>query len=136
MSLFGTIIGFTGTKEGMSDLQKERFESLIRDLNPSEFHHGDCVGADAQAHDIVRKIAPACRIILHPPFNQTLRANCRADVILFQNEYIKRNHNIVDACEELIATPRSTIEQTRSGTWATIRYCKKKGKNVRIIFPY
>ena len=29
------------------------------------FHHGDCIGADAEAHDIA--VAMACEIVIHSP---------------------------------------------------------------------
>lgn len=46
----------------------------------------------------------------------------------------KRNHDIVDATEWLIATPKK-FEEIRSGTWATVRYAKKVKKPVTIIWP-
>jgi hypothetical protein len=48
-------IGFTGTRKGMSQHQKEQFVLKMFELDPSEFRHGDCEGADAEAHDIIRE---------------------------------------------------------------------------------
>lgn len=51
-------IGFTGTQNGMTKAQKSQLWNSVTDLTPSsigghEFRHGDCVGADEQAHLIV-----------------------------------------------------------------------------------
>lgn len=127
-------IGFTGTQIGMSDRQKEQFVLDLLELNPIEFHHGDCVGADAEAHDIVREFFPTCIIVGHPPINSSKRAYKKCDIYRNTKEYIDRNHDIVDETDAIFATPKSDIEELRSGTWATVRYSKKCGKNP-IILP-
>ncbi|HJV74804.1 MAG TPA: hypothetical protein VJ654_11325 [Noviherbaspirillum sp.] len=98
-------IGFSGTRHGMTAGQQQAFRQWIRERQPHEFHHGDCIGADAQAHDIVREVAPACRIVLHPPINSSKRAFCHADIELLPHAYLRRNKNIVLATSELVATP-------------------------------
>lgn len=50
-------------------------------------------------------------------------------------EYIKRDKDIVDTSDILIATPRFMYEELRSGTWATVRYAEKKNKPIVIIWP-
>jgi hypothetical protein len=131
-------IGFTGTAEGMLTWQIFTLEHLFTLFRNSgaeceAFHHGDCIGADAMAHDIACSFGH--RIIIHPPIIDTKRANCVGDVILQAKEYIQRNHDIVDACDLMFATPKSKEEELRSGTWATIRYAQKKGKKLIIIWP-
>jgi hypothetical protein len=37
-------MGSTGTREGMSDRQKETLLKVLAEYKPAEFHHGDCVG--------------------------------------------------------------------------------------------
>ncbi len=49
--------------------------------------------------------------------------------------YLKRNHDIVDESDILIGFPSSEEERLRSGTWATVRYARKTGKRIYIIFP-
>jgi len=136
MSLFGKIVGFTGTQQGMSDVQKAKFRKTIALIEPVEFHHGDCVGADADAHAIVREVLPHCVIIVHPPIIKLKRANCVGHAFRTPKEYIDRNHDIVDECDTLVATPFETTEQLRSGTWATVRYARKQNKEVIIIESY
>ena len=46
-----------------------------------------------------------------------------------------RNRDIVRETAVLIATPEQTIEQLRSGTWATVRYARKMNRPTVLIFP-
>lgn len=48
-----TIIGFTGTRRGMTRLQKQMIETFLVMHSPKEAHHGDCVGSDALFHRII-----------------------------------------------------------------------------------
>jgi hypothetical protein len=60
-------MGFTGSCEGMTDRQKETFRQVLAKYGPTEFHHGDCRGADAEAHAIVKSCCVKARLIIHPP---------------------------------------------------------------------
>lgn len=128
-------IGFTGTREGMSEFQKERFRNIIRvavSLGGVVFHHGDCVGADAEAHEIAQS-ENVTAIIIHPPTIDSHRAFCgmgESNVTWFPPfPYLKRDKMIVDNTKILIAAPKSDIEELRSGTWATIRHARKTNVN-------
>jgi len=132
-------IGFTGTRKGMTIPQESSFTDYLLKYPISEFHHGDCIGSDLEAHNLVKK-SFGCDIIIHPPENKKFRAFCYDKKSFRQKElevknYIKRNHNIVDNCDILIATPDTKYQELRSGTWSTIRYGIKKGKKVIIINP-
>ncbi len=127
------IIGFTGTREGMTEAQKLTFENLLISLTPTEFHHGDCVGADSDAHDIATKYCPT--IVIHPPVDSTHRANRQAQVILSEKTHFARNRDIVKGCNLLIATPLTAEHQERGGTWYTIDYAEKISKSTIIINP-
>lgn len=127
------ILGFTGTQEGMSDGQKAEFARKVRHLQPVEFHHGDCVGADAEAHELVRVNVPSCVIHSHPPTDERRRAFCKADVVHPAKDFIPRNHDIVDECDFLFAAPRRNEMELRSGTWATYRYALECLKGHEII---
>ena len=121
-------IGFTGTREGMSQNQKEQFVLKMFELNPTEFHHGDCEGADAEAHDIIREFLPDVKIIVYPPLSFRRRAMKQGDVTLKPEEYIKRDYKIVDSVDFLIGAPKTDAEQIRSGSWTTIRYARKNNR--------
>lgn len=122
-------VGFTGSREGMSQNQKEQFVLKMLELNPTEFHHGDCEGADAEAHDIVREFLPQVKIVVYPPLSFRKRAMKQGDEILPPEGYVKRDYRIVDSVEYLIGAPKTDNEVIRSGTWTTIRYARKTGKS-------
>jgi hypothetical protein len=129
-------IGFTGTKAGLLLPQSEALIELVARLlraGLDEVHHGDCVGADSEFHAICKRLN--IRTVLHPPLDPRFRAFCEADVVHEKKDYLVRNHDIVDATDSMIACPRSTQEEQRSGTWATIRYARKSGKSIRIVYP-
>lgn len=127
-------VGFTGTRRGMTEAQKNAlwWFLLHHPRLDREFHHGDCIGADAQAHLVARSLG--FRIVVHPPASDTLRAWCEGDEVLDPAPYLRRNRAIVDACDVLIACPGGP-EVRRSGTWATIRYAQSRGAPLVLIRP-
>ena len=129
-------IGFTGTRHGMANEQKKSLHLLLKNTlkKVTEFHHGDCIGSDADAHKIIKTNILTNKIVIHPPSYNKFRANCKGDVALQPLPYIERNHNIVDETDVLVATP-DTPEKLHSGTWATIRYARKQHKDIYIIRP-
>lgn len=125
-------VGFTGTQRGMTPNQL----SIVRYFLGGPYtwlHHGDCIGADAQAHQAARR--KGISIHRHPPDDPKKRAFCDFDVDHPEKPYLERNHDIVDACEFLIGAPGEDKEQLRSGTWATIRYARKTKTPHVIVFP-
>jgi hypothetical protein len=128
------ILGFTGTRRGLTPSQRSSLKALIETIRPTVFHHGDCVGADAEAHDIVKARYPDCEMVLHPPQNPALRA-FKKGTLKATKPYLDRNRCIVDSCELLVACPGEITEATRSGTWSTIRYAKKQGVQIHLLYP-
>lgn len=132
-------IGFTGTQKGMTLNQKRAFVELIRAFDAKTgiyFHHGCCVGADAEAHGLVLKIVGKDCIVLHPPKNSAKEAACEGfGQRRERKDYLDRNHDIVDECTLLIAAPEELKEERRSGTWATVRYARKKEVPVIVLDP-
>ena len=121
-------IGFTGTRQGMSQNQKEQFVLKLFELGLTEFHHGDCKGADAEAHDIVREFFPNVYIVVHPPEITYTQAFRKGDEHRVPKAYIKRDKDIVDETEYLLGAPLTTEEIWRSGSWTTIRHARKTNK--------
>ena len=136
------IVGFTGTRDGLTVLQKKALLNQLNSMDIEQALHGDCIGADYDFHRLVASNIEYATISIYPPVNPTHRANCHLiDLttnvcvqVLKEGEYIARNHNIVDDCDMLIACPKDGVEVMRSGTWATIRYAKKMKKAVCIIY--
>jgi hypothetical protein len=136
-------IGFTGTRHGMTDAQQQALYEALWPYTQEEgwggwaFHHGDCQGADAQAHRIAWLTLGAI-VHVHPPDKGALRAYCvgPSRVIRYpQLPYLLRNWAIVEACTLLIAAPQEAQETQRSGTWTTVRYAQKVGIPVMILLP-
>lgn len=129
------ILGFTGTGKGMTVDQLKALVALLNKLRPSEFHHGDCVGADREAHHIVRYHAPTCRIVVHPPIIDSARSFCKGDEIQPPLPYLERNRAIVAACDALAAAPLTKEERLRSGTWMTVRAARRSEKPIHFLWP-
>lgn len=134
--------GFTGTKNRLRNSQKNsiihQLQTEINKGNNIEIHHGDCVGADKDFHDIcscpLLKNSIKIKIVIHPPIDNKLRAYCQSNFICEEKTYLERNKDIVDDTEILIGCPYDNEEKLRSGTWSTIRYAKKNNKLVLLFF--
>jgi len=128
-------VGFTGSRHGIGRDRVLPLLKLLDSLKPSELHHGDCVGADQDAHVLACDLK--IPIVIHPPVSNQYRARMQYGdpTILPPKPYLARNHDIVDAVEVLVACPREATEVQRSGTWATVRYARKRGVPVKLIYP-
>ena len=126
-------IGFTGTRYGMTVAQRRTLRLFLANGAGREFHHGDCVGADAEAHDIA--VAFGFEPVIHPPVIDILRAFKDSRRILAPRKYRTRNRDIVRNTSLLIAAPAGAVEKVRSGTWWTVRFARKLGCAIVIIFP-
>lgn len=131
------VVGFTGTRNGMTERQRAAVVDLLFDLKPTAVVHGDCIGADddfdaiCAAVDIERRIRPCTY--------HNMRAFCDrrgAKVVAKPKRPMARNRDIVADADVLIACPpnRERIK-SGSGTWATIGFAKKAGIRVLVVFP-
>lgn len=125
-------IGFMGTRHGMTDEQKTEFKKLIKAKKFKEFHHGMCAGSDEIAHHLIEENKKDVNIVGHPPTWSGSVVKLTCHTILPEDTYLKRNKEIVDSTDFLIATPDAK-ERGGSGTWKTVRYARKKGKRIYII---
>ena len=130
-------IGFTGSRSPMTVEQQKVLTKILETYaakNYNWFLHGDCVGSDSMAHQIAKFLG--YKIKVYPPINDKARAYCKADELMPEEEYITRNHLIVNDSNVMIATPDSMVPKLRSGTWATIRYSQAQpGLLLRVIYP-
>lgn len=133
------VIGFTGTRNGMTPGQVRSFTEVcgaLRNAVPVwTLHHGDCLGADVEAHAIA--LDCGARIVLHPAAQSTTndqRAYCiGAHETKPVWPALLRNRDIVNESQLLVAAPFTVQEQLRSGTWSTIRYCRNNFAGVKSI---
>lgn len=133
-------LGFTGTREGLTEQQKDALKVWLwdDDISPLRFLHGCCVGADAQAVDIVDLSLFYDREIWAYPSNLLKLTDemawAASNVVFFPREPLERNRLIVNECYHLLACPKGPEEQ-RSGTWSTVRYARKQKKPITVIWP-
>jgi len=127
----GTSIGFSGTRKGMSFKQKSDFGDWLMENHEmvTEFHHGMCIGADTEAHEIVRLGFANIKIHGHPGFpeDHATRGVKDADVDILHPILapLTRNLEIVHGTRLMFFAP-TFPEKQRSGTWATLRFCRRK----------
>ncbi len=121
--------GFTGTQLGMSERQKCLLRAILK---PGDvLHHGDCIGADAEAAAIAKEIG--CRTVAHPPLDPSKRAFTENDYEYMPKDYLPRNQSIVEKTAKLLAAPREGRPFLRSGTWSTVRYAHRCEKPYQIL---
>lgn len=127
--------GFTGTSDGMQPRQLKAVRQLL--YNCDVLHLGDCIGADAEAHELAGETG--ITRVGHPPTDGKARA-----FLLYEEErpakpYLERNTDIArDGVDGLIAAPSDWVEINRGsdgGTWSTIRRARKLGRKIWIVRP-
>lgn len=137
-------VGFTGTREGMTLDQWAHVENLFRKLIESrtvEWHDGDCIGADSQAHEVAarwKKVSELNVLMVGHPANthERFHANNSFDAYKPRKPPLVRDKDIVIASDLMIAGPKGYEEEMRgSGTWATIRYARKTRTPLFIVWP-
>ncbi len=126
-------LGVTASQTGLTEAQTRSAAYLVTSKAVAELHHGDCIGGDAQLHDIAS--ANSIRTVVHPPSNESKRAFCAADIVLPPRGYRERNRDIVDSVELLVAFPSSMFEIVRSGTWMTVRIARATKVPVIVVWP-
>lgn len=133
-------LGFTGTRHGLSGDQREGLVEYVRKLAPHKAAHGDCVGADAEFHQILREFAPNCEIHIWPSTFDKMRAFCEGDVMYEPGRALERDKYIVKFSNYFVGCPPTDFEVQRSGSWATLRMArnrlnKKLLSEVTVFFP-
>jgi hypothetical protein len=128
------MIGFTGTRNGLSARQRVALKLELAHTTDDSFMHGDCVGADAEAHQIAKDQGK--KVYIRPSHKGIYRADCQDYEHRYaMASYLKLNRAIVKDCDLLLACPGEKQEQQRGGTWYTIRQAKNARVPVIIIFP-
>jgi hypothetical protein len=128
-------LGMTGSRGGMNAEARDALIKFLDNHVPTitEVHHGDCVGADAEFHALA--LGRGYTIIVHPPYSDSQRAFCKADMVLPRLGYLQRNNQIVKKTDAMVAIPNTSTEVVRSGTWATIRTARALNRPLAVILP-
>lgn len=122
------VVGFTGTRAGMSDEQARQLRfvlSLLRQVDTAAgqqtlFLDGDCPqGADRSARLIA--LSMGCKSEPVPPKDDTAA------------ELLARDRVIAQRCAVLVAAPLTDQERLRSGTWYTVRQVRDLRKPVFML---
>jgi hypothetical protein len=124
-------VGFTGTQNGLTIKQKAALQAFLNTLQITEFHHGDCIGADAQAHSMVSPDV----VHKHPSTVEAKRAYCKGGKVYPARAPLDRNHDIIKAGKGLIIACPKASEEQRSGTWMTVRHSRTAGRKIKIVWP-
>jgi hypothetical protein len=131
------IIGFTGSRFGMTTAQKLVVASFLDELQTSYnfvcLMHGDCTGADDQANRMAKEREFFTWAL--PPKVNRYRARSPSDLVSTPAAYLVRDRLIALGCHEGLACPATEKESRMSGTWYTIKEMKKLKKKVTIITP-
>lgn len=137
--------GFTGSRHGMTPEQRKVFIDIFSSGKSTEFHYGDCVGADEEALMLLIELGGGV-LYSHPAtifldWDKRWRANT-ADKYpelgitqLPAKHPLERNKDIVRQSDYLVACPSSDNPFTKSGTWSTIRYARSLSDNFTVILP-
>lgn len=129
------ILGFTGTRLGPRPAQTAAITRFVEGMKPVCFIHGGASGCDMLAHGIAERCwIPLIEI--HPSGDRSpavwegMGAHCTIYPAL---PPLDRNKVIVRRVHGLLACPRTDMEETRSGTWSTVRYARAAGVPVYVI---
>ena len=137
------ILGFTGTRRGLTQPQRAALPSILATL-PERVLYGGAVGADEEFHAFIMDVIldphstyPAGRVEIevYPAIGR--RWNDPHDWVVVHKALppLERNRIIAERCDHLLACPAEPTEQQRGGTWSTVRYARKAGKPVTVINP-
>lgn len=139
---------FTGTQQGLSPPQRAQLSSILQEYQPDVVRHGCCIGADADFDSLVFHLFPQAQIHIYPSNLRHKTAHIaphRRRVWHSPAPPLQRNEAMVDATFNLalgpsnegllLACPKESIMQLRSGTWATVRYALSYELLTYVIFP-
>jgi hypothetical protein len=131
-------LGFTGTRFGMSPAQRSMVRHLVEGLvlmRPTAYetvaaHHGMCVGADSEFHEMCHELG--IRVIGHPGPPGEFSADLVCNERLEPTNHMRRNAAIVAVSSIMIAAPRENTPQPRGGTWATIGMARRELRRLKL----
>lgn len=140
---------FTGSEWPLTPNQSLALDRVISDEimqhNVDKIHHGGCKGADDEFHELLGRgnYNLWAHVEVWPGHIERKRGKSTSYGVyrgknlwvIHQPEYtLTRNRLMVDVADRLIAAPDG-VEVLRSGTWATVRYARKKHRPITFVWP-
>ena len=110
-------VGFVGTPRGLTEPQRDAVRALLELSRATEFHHGDCTGADGQGVAIAAELG--LRIVSHPAAHAP-RTPCESDESRPVRPSAQRDADIVTSTDLLLAAPKAGATH-RSRVLRTVR---------------
>lgn len=133
------IMAFTATRKGITVGQIASAREIAEAEMPTTFLHGCAEGGDRQLHGVAtpgrRELCPSRKDQFKWAMDNKADGDSIRDIPVGKTPEIRRNREMVDRCCVLVACPETETEVVRSGTWATVRYARSKGKRLAVISP-
>lgn len=133
-------LGFTGSRQGLTERQRTLLASIIEETEPSVVVHGGAKGADTEFHNIcirmtvpLIKVYPSCFTHAWGELHESSRTKI---IYMDQQPPLDRNWDIVRDRDLVVACPNTAQETLRSGTWATVRYAQQLERTIIVIKPF
>ena len=125
-------VGFVGVRGGLSYAQFRALSRVLIDrdlpgavIGVEAVVHGADGWGDADFDRIARWMTPTPQFaVVGVPGEAAEPASAAA-----------RNRAVVDACDLLVACPPGAVEEPRSRTWAAVRYARRVGRPVVLLYP-
>lgn len=130
------ILGFTGTRRGMTPAQRDALARCVAAL-PARAVHGGAVGADEEFNGFLIQagMRPENIDVYPASVGRWLLWSDVGCTTYSVAPPLVRNRIIVRRCDYLVAAPATADEVVRSGTWATVRRARKVGRPIVILLP-
>lgn len=138
-----SVFAFSGTRYGLTRVQREALRLGLMELEPDVVAHGGCAGADTEFDALVWELfGVGCTRCVFPGVDGDGESSWRGwwrpgvgMVEFSEDEYLVRDHRIVEhGVTGLIACPKSA-SRVGSGTWKSVDYALALGRHVWLVWP-
>lgn len=124
------IVSITGSREGLTDWQRERLTAALKRPSITGIVHGDCVGADNDADTIAMGLGlPRWA---YPSNLYLYRAHTKlrgCDYLDEPRPPLERNRRIIEHGAACVALPRLSSR----GTWHAIEIARSLGRPLWVL---
>ena len=128
-----SVVSFTGTRRGLTPIQRKSLRWVLKKLQAATLVHGDCLGADEEAGEVADSLG--MKVHKRPSTSKTRAFSKIGTLVAEPKPPLDRNPDIVDDGDCVVACPGGMGEELRSGTWAAVRYARKQDCLIWIVWP-